>query len=353
MLPRARRMLAGTIATWATLTLLAAVITGAAHAADKVGVGIGGSVGDTPLHIAEAKGYFRQLGLDVTLIGLDSGAKVIAPLGTGELDAGSGALSVAFYNAVARGISFKVVADRGHTEPGFYLYQTIFIRRDLIDSGEFKSVADLKGRKMGFAASGVASLSVLNEAAKLGGISFEDIEKVFMPFPQMIAAFQNKAIDGSIYIEPQATIMVKRGMGVRFKDTESFYPGQQISVIFFSDRFATERRDVASRFTKAWLMAVRDYNDGLADGRLIAPGAEPIVDIVAKTFNLAPDLVREIYSHAVSPGGQVNVAALQKDLDFFVGKGWVPAAVKLAAIVDMSFVDRANTELGPYQRKAN
>lgn len=324
-----------------------------ALAADKIAVGVGGSVGDTPLYIAEAKGYFKQLGLEVTIFQLDSGAKVIAPLGTGELDVGSGALSVAFYNAVARGISFKVVADRGHTAPGYNLYQTIFIRKDLIDSGQFKSLADLKGRRMGFAASGVASLSVLNEATKLGGITFDDVEKVFMPFPQMIAAFENKAIDGTIYIEPQATIMIKRGIGVRFLDTESFYPGQQISVIFYSDKFANERAGVAQRFAKAWLMAVRDYNDALAGGRLIASGAEPIVDIVANAFNLKPELVRDIYSHAVSPEGKVNVTALQKDLDFFVGKGWVPATVELSTIVDTTFVAKANAELGPYERKTN
>ena len=170
---------------------LAALGAAPGHALDKVQVGTGGSAGDAPFYIAEARGYFKEAGLDVNVLVMDSGAKVIAPLGTGELDAGSGALSVAFYNAIARGIRFRIVADRGHTEPGFHLYQTIFIRKDLIDSGQFKTLADLKGRKFGFAASGVASLSVLNEAAKLGGLRFEDVSTVFMPFPQMIAAFEN------------------------------------------------------------------------------------------------------------------------------------------------------------------
>lgn len=333
------------------VALLALVLP--AHAADVVQVGTGGSAGDAPFYIAEARGYFKSANLDVKVLVLDSGAKVIAPLGTGELDAGSGALSVAFYNAIARGIRFRIAADRGHTEPEFRNYQTIFIRKDLIDSGKFKSFADLKGMRFGFAASGVQSLSVLSTAAQLGGLKFEDVETVFMPFPQMIAAFENKALDGTIYIEPQATIMVRQGMGVRFTDTESFYPGQQISVIFFSDKFATERRDVAQRFITAWLKAVRDYNDALAGGRMVAKGAEPIVDIVAKSFNLPADIVREMYSHAVSPSGAISKAALQKDLDFFVSKGWVPTPPRLDDIIDMSFADKANAELGPYTKKAN
>ena len=224
-----------------------AAMAGAAPAADKVAVGTGGSASDAPFYIAYDKGFFKNEGLDVDLIVLDSGAKVIAPLGTGELDVGSGALSVGFWNALVRGVKFRIVADRGHTEPG-YLYQTVFMRKDLIDSGQFKSLKDLKGMRMGFAAQGVTSLSLLNEAAKFAGIKFEDVTPVYLSFPQQIAALQNKALDGTFLIEPQATVAVNAGYGVRFMDTNEFYPHQQISVIFYSDKFARERKDVADRF---------------------------------------------------------------------------------------------------------
>ena len=187
--------------------VLAANFATAAQAADKVAVGTGGSASDAPFHIAYDKGFFKDEGLDVDLIVLDSGAKVIAPLGTGELDVGSGALSVGFWNALVRGIKFRIVADRGHAQPG-YLYQTVFMRKDLIDSGKFKSLKDLKGMRMGFAAQGVTSLSLLNEAAKHAGIKFEDITPVYLSFPQQIAALQNKALDGTLLIEPQATVAV-------------------------------------------------------------------------------------------------------------------------------------------------
>src|SRR6201987_543573 len=130
--------------------VLAANFTIAAQAADKVAVGTGGSASDAPFYIAYDKGFFKDEGLNVDLIVLDSGAKVIAPLGTGELDVGSGALSVGFWNALLRGVNFHFVAARGHAEPGS-LYQTVFMRQDLIDNGEFKSLADLKGKSMGFA----------------------------------------------------------------------------------------------------------------------------------------------------------------------------------------------------------
>ena len=329
--------------------VLAANFAIAAQAADKVAVGTGGSASDAPFYMAYDKGFFKDEGLDVDLIVLDSGAKVIAPLGTGELDVGSGALSVGFWNALVRGIKFRIVADRGHAQPG-YLYQTVFMRKDLIDSGQFKSLKDLKGLRMGFAAQGVTSLSLLNEAAKYAGIKFEDITPVYLSFPQQIAALQNKALDGTLLIEPQATVAVNAGYGVRFMDTNEFYPYQQISVIFFSDKFATQRKDVAEKFMRAWLRGVRSYNDAIKDGKIV--GADEIVATMAKSFNMNPVLVREMYSQAVDVTGAVNAAGVQKDLDFFLAQGWVTGQIKASDVIDMSFAQKASAELGPYQRKS-
>ena len=329
--------------------VLAANFATAAQAADKVAVGTGGSASDAPFYIAYDKGFFKDEGLDVDLIVLDSGAKVIAPLGTGELDVGSGALSVGFWNALVRGIKFRIVADRGHAQPG-YLYQTVFMRKDLIDSGQFKSLKDLKGLRMGFAAQGVTSLSLLNEAAKYAGIKFEDITPVYLSFPQQIAALQNKALDGTLLIEPQATVAVNAGYGVRFLDTNEFYPYQQISVIFFSDKFATQRKDVAEKFMRAWLRGVRRYNDAIKDGKIV--GADEIVATMAKSFKMNPVLVREMYSQAVDVTGAVNAAGVQKDLDFFLAQGWVTGQIKASDVIDMSFAQKASAELGPYQRKS-
>ena len=335
----------------ALASMFAASLASAAQAADKVAVGTGGSAGDAPFYIAYDKGFFKDEGLDVDLIVLDSGAKVIAPLGTGELDVGSGALSVGFWNALLRGVKFRIVADRGHAEPG-YLYQTVFMRKDLIDGGQFKDLKDLKGKTMGFAAQGVTSLSLLNEATKFAGIKFEDVTPVYLSFPQQIAALQNKALDGTLLIEPQATVAVNAGYGVRFMDTNKFYPYQQISVIFFSDKFAKERKDVAEKFMRAWLRGVRAYNDSIKGGKIAGAGADEVVAVMAKSFNMNPNLVREMYSHAVHVDGTVNADGIQKDLDFFRKQGWVTGQIKASDVIDMSFAQKASAALGPYQKKS-
>jgi len=339
-----------TICATALGVAFALQFAGTAFAADKVKVGTGGSASDAPFYIAQDKGFFKDEGLEVDLIVLDSGAKVIAPLGTGELDVGSGALSVGFWNAMLRGVRFRIVADRGHTEKG-YLYQTVFMRKDLMDSGQVKTLKDIKGKRMGFAAQGVTSLSLMNEMAKFAGISYDDMTPVYLSFPQQIAALQNKALDGSFLIEPQATSAVNAGIGVRFVDTNEFYPNQQISVIFYSEKFSTERKAVADRLMRAWLRGVRAYNDTIRDGKIAAPGSDEIVQIMAKSFSMKPNLIREMYSTAVHVNGDVNAAGIQKDLDFFQSRNWVTGQVKAPDVIDMSFAQRAATALGPYQRK--
>jgi NitT/TauT family transport system substrate-binding protein len=331
--------------------MLCAGAAASVQAADKVAVGTGGSASDAPFYIAYDRGFFRDEGLDVDLIVLDSGAKVIAPLGTGELDVGSGALSVGFWNALLRGVKFRIVADRGHAEPG-YLYQTVFMRKDLIDSGQFKSLKDLKGKRMGFAAQGVTSLSLLNEAAKFAGLRFDDMTPVYLSFPQQIAALQNKALDGSLLIEPQATVAVNAGYGARFMDTNEFYPYQQISVIFYSEKFAVQRKDVADKFMRAWLRGVRAYNEAIKDGKIAGTGADQVVEVMAKNFSMSPALVREMYSQAVHVDGTVNASGIQKDLDFFRQQGWVSGQIQASDVIDMSFAEKASAALGSYRRKS-
>jgi NitT/TauT family transport system substrate-binding protein len=332
------------------LCALLGLLTGGAKAADKVSVGIANTLNDAPLYIAQERGFFRDEGLDVELIVLDSGAKMIAPLGTGQLDVGAGALSAGFYNAVDRNVAIKIVADRGRTAP-WSDYQMVVIRKDLVDSGAFKSLADLKGKKMAAAAPGVTSLSVLNEAMKSAGLTFKDVETVFMPFPQQVVALRNQAIDGSIMTEPFATQVAKAGFGVRFVSTEKFYPGDQVGVIFYSEKLIKERQDVAKRFMKAYLRAIRAFVDVTSRGRIEGPGADEVLRVVTKNFNIDPEVARAIAPQAVDPNGSVNIDSIRKDWTFFREQGLITAAVPLETIVDNSFAEAAAKELGPYKPK--
>ena len=224
------------------------------------------------------------------------------------------------------------------------------IRKALVDSGRFKSYADLKGLKIGIVAPGGSPTSTLNEAAKKGGIAYADIEKVYLAFPQQVAAFGNGAIDGSIMIEPFATALVDAKVAVRFSSTEEFYPSDQIGLVFYSEKFLSEHRDAGLRFMRAYVRALRDYNDAVENGRFTGSKGDEIVGILAKYLGVKEDQIRATYTQAVDPDGRPNVVSLRKDLDFFKAEGDVTAReVTVDQILDTSFVDAAVSALGPYK----
>ena len=98
-------------------------------------------------YVAEKKGFFRDEGLDVSYIAFDSAAKMIAPFASGDLDVGAGGPSAGLYNAVARGIDIRIVADKSSTPPGRPI-NFLLVRKDHVDSGRYKTLADLKGMKI-------------------------------------------------------------------------------------------------------------------------------------------------------------------------------------------------------------
>ena len=88
-------------------------------AATKVTLGIVDTVSDAPYFIADARGYFKDEGLDVDIASFPSGAKMIASLSTGDLDVSGGAVSAGLYNANEREIAIKIVADKARNGPGY------------------------------------------------------------------------------------------------------------------------------------------------------------------------------------------------------------------------------------------
>ena len=342
MMAHLRAWALGMLATFATVQ--------SGVAADHVSVGVVGNSSDAGFYIAKDKGYFRDEGLDVEFVPFDGAQKMVAPLGTGDLDVGGGAASASLYNAAARQIGIRIVADRSGMGTG-YQFQTLMIRKALVDSGRFKSYADLKGLKFALLAPGGSPGSTLNEAAIKGGIRYEEIERVYLPFPAQVGAFKNSAVDASLMIEPFASTIVNAGDGVRFASTEDFYPGDQIGMVFFAEKFIQTKKALGLKFMRAYVRALRDYNDAVKDGRFSdSPKGKDITRIMAKNLGLKDEEVQATYVPAINPDARPNQESLRRDLAFFKAQGDVTdQKVTVEQLMDLSFVESAVRELGQYK----
>ena len=318
----------------------------------KVRVGNVNTVSDIGVYIADRKGYFKAEGLDVEFVGFKTAAQMIAPLGAGQLDVGGGTVSAGLYNAVGRKIGIRIVADKGSSTPA-YNFSRIMVRKDLVESGRYKTFADLKGMKVAVAAVGTGNAATLDAALRMAGLAFSDVSTIDLGFPDHLVAYRNKAIDAGVTNEPTATLAEREGVAVSVPGNDTLFKSHQTAVLIYSDDFALKHRDAAMKFMRAYLRGVRDYNDALKDGRIAGPGAQEVIDtLVAQTSIKDPKLHAETSPAACNPDGFVDVASLAGDLEFFKRMKLIEHAdVKAEDVVDNSFVEAVVKELGPYKAK--
>ncbi|HEX7970302.1 MAG TPA: ABC transporter substrate-binding protein [Stellaceae bacterium] len=341
---------------WAGLALAAILIllgARASHAEGKlVRVGVNGVISDGPLFIAERKGYFAQQGIAVKFVAFDSGPKMVAPLGAGQLEVGAGAASAGLFNAAARGIGVKIVADKGSTTPT-YSYMPLLIRKDLVDQGKVRTYADLKGLKLAEAGRGGSPGSTLNEALKRGGLAYGDVQHVHnLGYPQQVVALANGAIDGAITTEPSVTQAVEKGVAMRFSGPD-LYPNQQIAVLLYGADFAKNEPDLAAKFMVAYLRGVRFFDEAITGGRFAGPNAAEVIDILVQdTSTKDKALYKSMIANGCDPDGFVNVASLEKDLAFYKAQGYIEGeGAGVGDLVDHRFVERALESIGRFERK--
>ena len=339
----------GFVATLAASAV--ATTTARAAAPEKVTIGYTRTATDVGLYVADKRGYFAAEGIAPNFTIFDSAARMVASVANGDLQVVAGAPSAAFFNAVARGIDVRMVADKVSTPPG-RPSQTLIVRKDLMQSGRVKTVADLKGMKVANAAPGAAASVTLQKMLAMGGLTIGDIQQVFLPFPQHVVALANGAVDAALPAEPATTEAIDRGLALKLLTDDVAYPNHEIAVIFFTGKFATEKRDLATRFLIAFLRGVRDHNDALGpDGRFAGPKGDEIIKILTEDTPIKdPDFYRRFPLAACNPDGTLNIESIQSDLAAFRADKLIEGDVDMTKVIDESFLKAALKELGPYKR---
>jgi NitT/TauT family transport system substrate-binding protein len=306
-----------------------------------------GSVSDAGVFIARAQGYFRQQGIEVDVVPFQSGADTIAPLASGELDVSGGITSIALLNAAERGLGIKVVADKGTSRPGFE-FSWLAVRRDLVESGAVRDLADLRGRRVGIAASRSGAEAVVAHVLARGGVRLDEVNLTVLGFPEMVVAFGNGAIDPANMIEPMLGVAMERGVIAPWEPgcNSAGYGGvYQSGVLLYSGRLAAQT-DLARRFMVAYLQGVRASNDAFARGE----GRADIVRILTEQTTVKdPAMYDRMQLAGLDPDGRLARECLQYDLDFFREQGYYTGPVTFDNLIDTSFAEYAAQQLGPYR----
>ncbi len=313
----------------------------------KLQIGQVGGISDAAIFIANDKGFFREQGIELEATRFNSAAQMVAPLATGQLDVGGGAPSAGLFNAIARGITVKVVADKGNMNRD-HGYEAIVVRKALWDKGAFKSPADLRGKTVALAARDISPEVDLDTFLRTGGLTVNDVNVVTMGFPDMGVALANGSIDAALPIEPFVTQIADAGIGIIWKRDDAVVPGQQVAVVLYSPKFASYTPGLAKRFMLAYIRAARYYNDAFVKTDP-AKRREAVRILIQNTPVKNPALYDKMVMPGINPNGRVNVDTLGAQQDWLLRKGSQKRRVDLTTVVDNRYVDWAVQQLGPYK----
>lgn len=292
-----------------------------------------------PVYLAEAKGYYDALGLDVTLQAFAGGTDPIALTGSGELDFAAIGAGPAFWNSLALDLPIQIVAP-GHAE-GSPVATPLMISRDACLSGEIASVADLRDRRVSINARGGTEYW-LGAALATGGLTIDDVDLQTIGFPDAVAALDTGGIDAAMIAEPLATLAEQQGIAVRLLPD---FPVQNIqpTAIIGNRDFATENPAVTTAFVTAYLMASRDLSGGAFN--------DPAnLAIISEYTSVPADLLASSVQPLYFPNGEINVESLDTLQRFFIGREQLEydEPIDPASAIDSQYVEAAVTALGPF-----
>ncbi|MBI4321865.1 MAG: ABC transporter substrate-binding protein [Chloroflexi bacterium] len=314
-----------------------------------VRVGLQATASDAGFYIADAKGYFTAQGIKFEEILFSAPPEMLSALATDKLEvAGIGASQPQFLNAIERGILIKAVGDKG-SQPKGGGYMGFVVRKDHVDSGKYKSPADLKGMKVALPPPPMVSSNTpnLDTLLQKNGLTLKDIELVGVPIADMPAALAGRSIDAAWIAEPGVARAVDMGAGVRVFGGDDVAVGHQVSAFNYSPGFVKDKADVGKLFMAAYLKGIRDYNDAFFKNK----GKADIIKILTQKTSLKdPAIWEKMVPPGLNPDGYINIESVMRDINWFFNNDqvkWKPKSVE--EIIDNQFVDFAVKQLGKYQ----
>ena len=275
--------------------------------------------------IAKEKGYYREEGLDVELVQMPSA------IGTQALIAGNvkfSTLGGASMPPVLRGAPLKFLFSTFY-RPMFWLYS----------KPEIRSVAELKGKKIGVSSLGSGPDSIVRDILKKHGLD-GGRDAVILPVGSGTARFyalQAGSVDAAMLSIPANFLAQDAGYRELVSLVEQDLVELQGSILAPSSVLESEPA-LAEKFVRASVKGFLTFRDSRA----------MTIPIIAKFLRLKEDMVMRIYDRfrpGLTPDGTINEALQRKSLEHVIERVGLKEPPPLAKIFDFSLTRKVNEEL--------
>jgi len=312
----------------AHLALCALIATGSAKAENIVVSNYGVSANGMPFAVAEAKGFFKEEGANVTGILSSAGGGTTLR----NMLAGDAPYAEVNPNAVIQGIQqgadIKIISDN-------VLTVAEFVWAVKLDS-PIKTIKDLKGKKFGYTNPRSTSQALATMVLEKGGLKTEDVELVKTGgFGEGVAALDIGVVDIAPVPEPLWSEFHTKYRAIAVA-SELLPP--LANVVGVS---VTSPTPAKAEFVRAVIRARRKAVTYMEQH------PDEAGDIVAKVYNLDPAIARNAVHNLITSrtagveywgSGQIHLDGIKLAIDVQKSVGAITGDVDAKSIVDTQFL---------------
>jgi NitT/TauT family transport system substrate-binding protein len=294
-----------------------------------------------PLTIAEGQGYLKQEGLDVTIADFAGGSRALQAMIGGSADIVSGAFEHTI-NMQVKGQRLRAFALQGRAPQ-------IVLGVNPKTMPNFKSVADLKGKKLGVTAPGSSTNILANFVLGKVGLKPGDVSIIGVGTGSgAVAAMRTGQIDAISNLDPVITLLTRSGDLKIVSDTRIVAEAEKVfggpmpaGCLYTQQTFLDKNPQTAQALANALVRA---------DKWIQGAGPGDIIKAVPENYLLGD---RAVYvdaflaaKGALSPDGMIPEAGAETARRALASIDPEVAAAKvdLAAVWTNDFVKRANAK---------
>src|SRR5262245_30190614 len=302
-----------------TLALLL-VLTMPRPSPAKIVVGLSSvNVAFLPIYVTEAKGFFKDEGLDVLLVLFNAGATNLQALIGGDVHI-MGSAFVETLGGRAAGVDVKNFWGVSNIMP-FQLYS----------QPDFKSMKQANGKR--FAISRFWSLTDFLTRASLRHFGTDPKDVTILQIgstPARLAALSAKGVDASLVWFPVTEIAKAQGYN-RLLDLKEVFPEWPYETFAARESYLNKERDQVTKFLRAYQKGVKYTHDNKDDA----------VRIMTKYVKLDPAYAPAGYDEYRSSfplNGQITEKIIPTVIEEEFQSGRIKKKVTLEDMVERSFI---------------
>ncbi|MFN6560089.1 MAG: ABC transporter substrate-binding protein [Nostoc sp. ChiSLP01] len=288
-------------------------------------ISFGYFVGEYPTIIAQEKGFFKAQGVDVELIYNRYTQLAQGNVNAGKYDGGISSLG-----------SFIILSATNPDIQGVMVVDESTGADVVVAQSQIKTVADLKGKKLGANLGGFSEVFV-TEMLKKANLTSDDVNLIKSEPSEIPQRLKNNVIQTGHTWEPYLSEAIKLGGHILFTSKQT--PGLILDIIAFRGEIIRDRPEDVRAFVRGWLQAVTYWKANVREGNAIVSKVLKIPSntISIEGLNLTDLGENQKLFQSSNPNSIYKTAKIYAD--FFIRSGNITRIPELKSLFNSSFLN--------------